>query len=257
MRHTYPRWRRAGSVSVHLFGESKSILLCLVGLALGASGAQGQTLTPASPQDLLAVNPVAFAELLETARPAPVSTEAKARILSSLPPEGEVFHLNTSAREKLASLSNLLRPTQRLSVYQIAVIAVPQAAVGLHARAVVLVSEAALRLLKADELQALVAHEIGHEYIWLDYERASRAGDNSRLKELELVCDAIAIVTLQRLDMDPSRLMAGVEKISRFNRERFGTAENENAFPTLAKRRQYAQLVIQWAARASSTRSTR
>ena len=41
------------------------------------------------------------------------------------------------------------------------------------------------------------------------------------------MCDAIAIVTLHGLGMDVSRLMSGVQKISRFNRERFGTAINE------------------------------
>jgi hypothetical protein len=41
-----------------------------------------------------------------------------------------------------------------------------------------------------------------------------------------LLCDAIGIVILHQLGMNTSRLMAGVEKISRFNRERLGTALN-------------------------------
>jgi hypothetical protein len=133
----------------------------------------------------------------------------------------------------------VLRATD--SVYVIKVIAVPQAAIGLHGRAVLLISETALTLLGADELQAMVAHEIGHDYVWLEYERAFGLADRNRLKELELVCDGIAIVTLHGLGMDPSRLMAGVEKISRFNRERFGTANNEGSYPTLAHRRAFAR----------------
>jgi hypothetical protein len=118
----------------------------------------------------------------------------------------------------------VLRATD--SVYVVKVIAVPQAAIGLHARTALLISEAALILLSADELQALVAHEIGHEYVWLEYERAFGLADRNRLKALELVCDGIAIVTLHGLGMDPSRLIASVDKIGRFNRERFGTAIN-------------------------------
>ena len=103
--------------------------------------------------------------------------------------------------------------------------------------------------MSADELQAMVAHEIGHEYLWIDYERASKLGDYSRLKELELLCDAVAIVTLQALGLDPSRLMAGVEKITRYNRELFGTAVNETGYPTLSERREFARAVAAWVAR--------
>ena len=87
----------------------------------------------------------------------------------------------------------------------------------------------------------LVAHEVGHEYVWTERERAFRLGDRSRLKDLELMCDGIAIVTLQGLGMDVSRLMSGVQKISRFNRERFGTANNELDYPSLAQRQVFAR----------------
>jgi hypothetical protein len=124
---------------------------------------------------------------------------------------------------------------------------VPFAAIGIHARAVIIISEPALTLLDAAELQALVAHEVGHEYVWTEYERSFRLADRSRLKDLELVCDGIAIVTLHRLGMDVSRLMSGLHKISRFNREEFGPANNERDYPTLAQRQAFA--------RAMATRS--
>ena len=126
----------------------------------------------------------------------------------------------------------------------------PQAAIGLHARAVVLISESALTLLDADELQALVAHEVGHEYVWTERERSFRLADRSRLKDLELMCDGIAIVTLHGLGMDVSRLMSGVQKISRFNRERFGTANNERDYPTLAERQAFARAMTKRSAGA-------
>lgn len=170
-------------------------------------------------QNLLATDPRALARFLETARPLPVSATDKARVLSTLPLEGEVTDFSASARQKLATLTKVLRATGRESVYEIKVIDVPQAAVGLHGRAVILISEPALTLLDADQLQALVAHEIGHEYVWTERERAFQLADRSRLKDLELMCDGIAIVTLHGLGMDVSRLMAGVQKISRFNRE--------------------------------------
>ena len=206
-------------------------------------------------QDLLTLDPSGFARLLKIARPMPVSAEDKARALSSLPEEGEVTNLNTAARRKLAALGEVLRPNDRDGVYEIMVIAVPQAAVALHARAVILISEAALTLLDADELQALIAHEIGHEYVWTEREQAFRLADRNGLKDLELVCDAIAIVTLHELGMDASRLMTGIQKIARFNRQRFGPAINEQDYPTVAQRQAYAGAVTAWiSARTTGTR---
>jgi len=192
-------------------------------------------------QDLLGTDPNAIARFLETTRPAPVSAEDKARVLRTLPLDGEVTDLSASARQKIAALTELLRATGGESVYEIKVIDVPQAAIALYARALILVSEAALTLLDADELQASLAHEMGHGYVWTERERAFQLGDHKRLKDLELVCDAIAIVTLHGLGMDVSRLMSGVEKTSRFNRQRLGTANNEGDYPTLAQRQAFAR----------------
>ena len=150
---------------------------------------------------------------------------------------------------KLAALLEVLRATDRDSVYDIKVMAVPLAAVALHARAIILISEPALTLLDANELQALVAHEVGHEYISAERERAFLLADHSRLKDLELICDAIAVVTLHGLGMDVSRLMAGLEKISRFNRKQFGTADNEKDYPTVAERGAFAAAVAAWIVR--------
>jgi hypothetical protein len=205
-----------------------------------------QTVPLSNSQNLLAMDPRAFAQFLKAARPAPVSAEDKARVMSSLPEEGEVTKVNAAARQKLAGLVDVLRANERASVYEIKVIAVPQAAIGIHGRAVILISEAALTLLDADELQALLVHEIGHEYVWTERERAFQLADHKGLKDLELVCDAIAIVTLHELGMDVSRLMSGVQKISRFNRERFGPAINERDYPTVTQRRAFAGAVATW-----------
>ena len=205
--------------------------------------------------NLLATDPNAIARFVETARPAPVSAEDKARALSTLPLEGAVTHLDAAARRKLAALATLLRGTDRESVYQIKVIAVPQAGVAIYARAVILIPEPTLKLVDAEELQALVAHEVGHEYVWAERERSFKAADHSRLKDLELVCDGLAIVMLQGLGMDVSRLMSGLQKIDRFNRERFGTAINESDYPPLAQRQAFARaMAARFAAIAAAAR---
>jgi len=208
----------------------------------------GQSPVDSTLTRLLGTDPCTFALGLEKHRPSAISQDLKARILNSLPVEGEVKKLKQPAQHKLNSLQQILRAYQRQSVYEIKVIAVPQAFVGLHGRAVILISNTALGLLDAEELQALVAHEIGHEYVWAQYEAARDLNDRHRLQELELYCDGVAILTLGHVGLDPSRLVTGLEKAGRFNRKRFGKALNEDYYPPFTERREFAQAVTAWAA---------
>src|SRR5262245_4157150 len=125
-----------------------------------------QSFSTITSSDLLAASPSDLARLLEAARPAPVPANERARILGGIPEEGQVHDLDASSRGKLDGLVPLLHVVKRQSVYEIIVIDVPQAAVAIHERLVLLISRVALGLLSVDELQALVAHEIGHEYVW-------------------------------------------------------------------------------------------
>ena len=43
---------------------------------------------------------------------------------------------------------------------------------GLHERTVLLISREALRLFDTNEVRAIGAHELGHDYLWDDYEEA-------------------------------------------------------------------------------------
>jgi hypothetical protein len=121
---------------------------------------------------------------LDRCRPAPTGTDEKSIVLKSLPTSGEVTQLTQSERRKLRDLSAVLCLHHRDGVYEIKVISVPQAWTGLHGRAVLLMSLPALRLLKAEELKAFVAHEIGHEYLWQEFAVAQRFNNRKRLREL-------------------------------------------------------------------------
>lgn len=126
----------------------------------------------------------------------------------------------------------------------------PQAFVGLHARTVVLISMPALRLMSEDELRALVAHETAHEYIDAEYERAMAEGRSGRLQDLELVCDIIAVITLHAIDQKAFSLVAGIEKIVRFDRAYFGSLEYPD-YPTPLLRRSVVLRLEQKISRAS------
>ena len=91
--------------------------------------------------------------------------QARTIVMESLPAEGEIVALSASSRQKLPAVSPVLRAVQREGVYQIKVVDVPQAAIAIHARAVVLISGTALSLLDANELAAAVAHGRHHRVI--------------------------------------------------------------------------------------------
>jgi len=86
-------------------------------------------------------------ERFDSVRPPPVSPAERQGVLATLPPDGDVRELNTAERKKLAAARRVLQLHGRESVYVVKVIDAPQAAVALHARAVVLVSKPALGLL--------------------------------------------------------------------------------------------------------------
>lgn len=187
---------------------------------------------------------------LESVRPTPVSPAERARVLAALPGEGEVVALEADHRDRLAAARRVLALHGREAVYVVKVIEVPQAAVALHARTVVLISRPALGLLDAEELQALVAHEIGHEYFWREYHEARHARDRSRLRTLELLADGLAIVTLHRAGLDHAPLTSGLEKMIRYNHDRFGRASNHDDYPDVGERRSFARSLARWLAGA-------
>jgi Peptidase family M48 len=143
----------------------------------------------------------------------------------------------------------------RRGVITFTIIRVTSAFIGLTERAVILVSANVLPLLNREEFAALVAHEIGHEYVWADYWRAERRHDHARIRELELRCDGIAIVTLRRLGLDLGRLIEAVEILTSYSRE-LRLDDNAADYAQLRERRAFIRAVEQlhWADRQSSER---
>jgi hypothetical protein len=161
---------------------------------------------------------------LDACRPEAISAEAKAAVLRMLPVQGAVTEFSAGERSKLRAIDAVLRTYARDGIYEVRVITIPQAYSGLHERAVLLLSKPALDLLTAEELQALAAHEVGHEYVWDQYASAKIRGDTQRRRDLELVCDAIAVATLARLGIPPDRLRSAIEKVFSYNLDHLGIA---------------------------------
>jgi predicted Zn-dependent protease len=229
---------------------------CVAAVLLTGRSVSAQPLGSLSSADLLSMDPAALAQRLHEYRPAAVSAEQRERILRSLPAHGEVHDVDASARRKLAALAPVLRRAQRESIYAIKVIDVPQATVAIYARMVLLIPRVTLSLLSAAELEALVAHEIGHEYVWAEHERAMASADDARLQELELICDIVAVATLRAMGRDPAVLISALDTLGRFNREHI-SVRNGHHYPSLARRRRVVRAAMQHAKTTTTPTSPR
>ena len=65
------------------------------------------------------------------------------------------------------------------------IIDLPRAAIGLHARSILLLSRHALSLLSVVQLQGVVAHEMGHDFFWDAYYDARERHDRAALHEID------------------------------------------------------------------------
>ncbi len=171
-----------------------------------------------------------------------IEPDFKRSVLASLPTEGEARTLSPADRAKLESAALVLRLHGRETDYIFKVVASPQARIAVHARFVVLVTDTALRLLTSSQLQALVAHEIGHEYVWGEYEDARQSNDWPRVRELELFCDGVALQTLVKIGAPPSALIEALRILTATNRQkRLVSDPARDSHPSLVDRTRFSK----------------
>ena len=148
--------------------------------------------------------------------------------------------------KKLETLNAVLVYHERDHMFDIEVMDVPQAFIGLRARVILVISRPALKVLTASELQALIAHELGHEFLWATRDEIP---PGRARQELELKCDGIAALTLLTLGLDPTLVLEAARKLENFN-QRFGVAPNAGDYPTQRDRQQLVMALVNrpWAA---------
>jgi len=193
-------------------------------------------------------------EFLGRVRPSPIDAIERARVLGALP--YGAIPPDAQALAKMSLGEEVLAYHGRRGVITFTIIRVTPAFIDLDNRAVIVVSANVLPLLNREEFAALVAHEIGHEYVWADYRRAENRHDHARIRELELRCDGIAVVTLRRLGLDAGRLIRAVEILTSYNKE-LRLDDNASDYVSLRDRRAFIRAVEQlhWADRQGAMRA--
>jgi Peptidase family M48 len=185
--------------------------------------------------------------LIQLRRPAPPPI-FRAKVMKDLPKEG---NLAPTAQEavKLAIIPVVLAFHGRKDDMEFRLVAGDGLAfAGLEQRTVLLITREALELLDSDELMAVAAHELGHDYVWDEFEEAQKRGDNRRLQELELRCDGIAVITMDRLRVDIARLVSAATTLRRHNQRVFGKTHDGRYVP-LDQRVQFIRAMARLIAR--------
>ena len=224
---------------------ARGALKCFLCATVLASPCHSRDEYSAALDRFITSEPATFLAQLDRQRPPVLAADLRAKVIAALPKKGEA-RITVSQQRKLDSLGPVLRAHGREGVYLVKAVDARQARVSLHAGFVLLITETALSVLSSAQLQAMVAHEIGHEYTWEEYEVAKKRGDWNRLRELELFCDGIAVVTLARIGSDPSDCIAALELMYSVDRAAGVQYEKSDQYPTLAERRRFMKEIRRW-----------
>jgi len=123
-----------------------------------------------------------FDNYLKRIRPGQLSPELKAKLIAILPNQ-DIISPSAHGRDKLDALQPVLKHYGRSSVIDLKVIRMGQAVILFLAGAAVVISEEALDLLTAKELQAIISHELGHEYFWNEWQQARLDKQYEKMQE--------------------------------------------------------------------------
>jgi hypothetical protein len=176
---------------------------------------------------------------LASMRPAPVSESDKKKLLEDLP---LVTSANRVNRNRVDHLVARLQPAfelyGRAGVTEIIVFSDSRPIVYNKPGVVVVLSTEVLRIVGDDDaaLLGVVAHELAHEYVAMPMLNAIRASDDVRIRELELFCDAAAVVTILSLRMDPKSYARTLERICRHSRAAASLNDGSRSHPSLLSR---------------------
>lgn len=96
-------------------------------------------------------------------------------------------------------------------------------------------STGAMDILSDDEIAALIAHEMGHLYFAEALGKARNEKNDRLTRIIELKCDLVALTTLTKLKIKPSKLISAVKKLIE-GREKLGVGSFEAGSPSVESR---------------------
>lgn len=171
-------------------------------------------------------------------RPEPVSESDKAVLLKDLSPIIRNRNESGQLRKLQARLANTLKLYGRDRIVDLIVIRHPEPIVISKPGVVLVFSTEVLKIVGADDsaLIGVAAHELAHEYVAQEFLKALQSGNLSRMRELELFCDAVAVVILLDQGLDPSRYAKAVQRIATYTEAAAELNNGKNSHPAVDAR---------------------
>lgn len=162
------------------------------------------------------INDRDFESYLRRIRLPEVTADHRAEVRENLSRMREAY-ISERNRVKINAVLPILQFHNRQNSVEIKVVEFDHAFLKLHGRAVLLISDKALNTLSAEQLQALSAHELAHDYFWSEYFNAKARKQFSIMRMIELLCDGVAIITLEGLNLDSRSLISGLARLNIIN----------------------------------------
>jgi len=175
-------------------------------------------------------------------RPEPVSQSDRVILTSSLPFLTDRNRVEDTRQLALlyARIEKTLRFCQRYGVVDLILFRHPEPIVYSRAGVVLAISTEVLKIIGNDDaaLAGIVAHELAHEYVALQMLSAIRSGNLSGIRELELFCDAVAVVVLLDLGLDPANYSRALKRIARHSKAATVLNDGSSTHPAIELRLQ-------------------
>jgi Zn-dependent protease with chaperone function len=177
---------------------------------------------------------------LASMRPEAISESDKKKLLENLPLVTAANRVSDRKRLEhlVARLQVTLKLHDRAGIVEIIVFNDPRPIVFNKPGVVIVLSTEVLKIVGGDDaaLAGVVAHELAHEYVAMPMLYALRATNDVKIQELELFCDAVAVVTLLSLHMNPNSYSKALAKICRHSQAAVSLNDGFSSHPSLDAR---------------------
>lgn len=175
-------------------------------------------------------------------RPEAVNPSDKAFLMKNLP----LVNAENRTRDQRqldelhARLERTLRLFERRGVVEVILFRHKEPIVYSKPGVVTLISTEVLKTVGDDDaaLNGVIAHELAHELVAIDLYQATKSGNNVRLRELELFCDAVAVVVLLDQKLDPAGFAHALRRITSHSEASAKLNNGESSHPAVEVRLQ-------------------
>lgn len=177
---------------------------------------------------------------LSRLRPAAVSLTDKTILLRDLPLVNDDNRIKDQGQIDLlrSRLASTLQFFERDQIVELIIFRHTQPIAYSKPGAVVIISTEILKIVGSDDaaLIGIVAHELAHEYVAIGFLEALQSRNLSRIRELELFCDAVAVAVMLNLGFDPAQFAKALRTIATHSEAAAELNSGQNSHPALNAR---------------------